>query len=349
MGGKRHGKNGEDVVLGVPVGTEVRLVETSAELIGDVMSAGERLLVARGGRGGRGNARFVSATEQFPLLAEEGEAGEDVDLRLDLKLVADVGIVGSPNAGKSTLLGAITGARPKVADYPFTTVEPVLGVAEHRNESYVLVEIPGLIEGAHRGVGLGHEFLRHVERAQVLVHVVDGTLHDVPEEVDKVNRELLLFDERLTTKQQIVAVNKVDVPGVREKTEAARATLRELGEEVHLVSAAGRIGLEPLLDSMVQALAVDRGSEKGRATGSMPVVRPRPRRARVRVMREDGTYVVTGGTASRIAGMLDESNWTAWMQFMRHLGRTGVLKALEKAGIRSGDRARVGKIEWEWQ
>ena len=352
-GGSRlkHGRRGDDVELVVPVGTEVIVVgDGGPRTVADLSAAGQRVVGALGGRGGRGNAGFATSKLQFPLLAEEGERGEEVDLRLELKLMADVGIIGAPNAGKSSLLAAVSAARPRIAAYPFTTVEPVLGVVDHRGEDFVMVDIPGLIEGAHRGVGLGHEFLRHVERTRVLVHMLDGTSDDVMSDFRRVMRELELHDKRLPKKPQVVAVNKMDVPGAEARCQLARGSLEGEVRAVFCVSAAGRQGLGDLLDGVVRALA-DIPSAHGDtgAKGSLPVLRPRRKRGRPAVHKQGERYVVSLPAAERLAAMIDNGNWTARMQLYDQFRRLGVITALEKAGISSGQSFRVGKVEWEWE
>ena len=205
-GNLKHGKKGGEVEIAVPPGTEVWIGTREERLVADVLEPGQRVLVARGGFGGRGNASFTTSTNRFPLLAEEGEPGESLKLRLELKLLADVGIIGAPNVGKSSLLAAVSAARPKVAAYPFTTLEPALGVVERRRESFVMVDIPGLIKDAHEGVGLGLSFLRHIERTRLSVHVIDGAVDDPIQEYFQINQELRLFNEALVKKPQIIAV-----------------------------------------------------------------------------------------------------------------------------------------------
>ena len=353
MGGRRHGKGGEDVVIKVPVGTQVWKDESSPELLADLVDPGQRVCVARGGRGGRGNSRFASSTNRFPMLAEEGEPGEEISVRLDLKLLADVGIIGAPNAGKSSLLAAVSAATPKIADYPFTTLEPVLGVVERRGRSFVMADIPGLIEGAHQGAGLGHDFLRHVDRTRVLVHVVDGFAEDHLEAYRRVNEELRLYSERLLGKPQIIALSKMDIPEVRELITSTEPGLSEEDTPLCLISAASGEGLDALLDEVLQLL--DAASEGHEATSArpeespLPVIRPRARREPVKVRRQKGAYVVAMPQAARIAAMIDENNWNARIQFHQHLKRMGVIRALEEAGIGPGDTVRIGKVEWEWE
>ena len=213
----KHGSDGDDIYIRMPVGTQVWNADSRRpSLLADLTTPGQTYELAHGGGGGRGNAYFASATNQYPLLAEKGEPGESLNLRLELKLLADVGIVGLPNAGKSSLLSVVSAARPKVANYPFTTLEPVLGMVEHRMQTFVMVDIPGIIEGAHEGVGLGHDFLRHVERTRVLVHMIDGSADDPLRDYRQINDELRMFNEQLAAKPQVVAVNKMDITEVSE-------------------------------------------------------------------------------------------------------------------------------------
>ena len=356
QGALKHGRNGKDITLTVPVGTQVWVGKDSSQLLADLDTPGEPLLVAKGGRGGAGNARYASSTNQFPMIAQAGELGVDVELRLELKLLADVGVIGAPNAGKSSLLAALTSARPRIADYPFTTLEPALGVVEHRKEDFVMVDIPGLIEGAHEGSGLGHDFLRHVERTRVLIHMVDGSLDDPVAQYLQIKEELKLFNEDLARKPQILAVNKIDIPAVEEYMTLLEEAFAEAvpDEKVYFVSAAGRQNLDPLMDATVQILQSTpaRWEADGLSTPTeeLPVLRPRPRRAvpKVSVNRE-GEYKVQLADAIRIAGMVDLDRWEARMQFYRRLQHTGVVKALEDAGIQPGDTVHIGELEFLWE
>ena len=351
-GNLKHGKNGKDIEIAVPIGTEVWRDNGKGWLVADLALPGQRGLVAEGGKGGRGNASFASSTNRFPLLAEEGEEGELCKLRLELKLVAEVGIIGAPNVGKSSLLSAVSAARPKVASYPFTTLEPVLGVVERKSESFVAVEIPGLIKGAHKGVGLGHDFLRHVERTNLLVHVVDGMADDPVEEYLEINQELRLFNEELAMRPQIVAINKVDIPDVRRRVSGMRSEFLKREVRVQFISAVAREGLDSLLDSILQGLHEVRSSDKRRVEatgGQLPVLRPKPSREPVRVRTEEGMLVVAAPAAERIAAVIDATDWNARVQFYGYLKRIGVVKALEEAGVEPGTTVRIGKVEWEWE
>ncbi len=357
-----HGRRGSDAEFVVPVGTEV-WDKNKGSRIADLTADGERVLIAQGGRGGRGNSRFTSSTNQFPLLAEEGDPGQDLRLRLELKLLADVGIIGAPNAGKSSLLTAVSAARPKVADYPFTTLEPVLGVVEYEHDGFVMVDIPGLIEGAHAGAGLGDEFLRHIERTRVLVHVIDGNGPDPVEDYIRIREELRLFDEELATKPEVVAFNKLDIPGVDDAFELCKDDLTDTAASVRSISAAGRIGLDGLLHEVAEVLSSAREQltvdeaisnqpipHRGSTGSGVPVLRPAPtdREPKIRQTEVD-RYEVTLRAATRFAGMVDLNNWGARVQFYDQLQRLGVIAELERAGIQSGDTYVVGKHELEWE
>jgi GTP-binding protein len=257
MGKDRHGAAGADLIIKVPVGTLIKDAETGEELA-DLTEDGQRIVMLKGGRGGQGNARFATATNKAPKFAQPGEEGEERKLRLELKLMADVGLLGLPNAGKSSLIAKVSAARPKVADYPFTTLAPSLGVVGYKDyRSFVMADIPGIIEGAHAGAGLGHRFLKHLERSGILVHLVD--ISGLPEAdpygaFEAVNRELALFSEELSTKAQIVALTKIDLPTAREQLAQASAWFTERGIAVYPISSATGEGVEALLDAIAGLL-----------------------------------------------------------------------------------------------
>lgn len=353
MGVRKHGAKGDDIELTLPVGTQVWNNKADGSMIADLTHPGQSVLVAKGGRGGKGNARFATPTRQFPLLAEEGERGEKHELRLELKLLADVGIIGAPNAGKSSLLSAVTAARPKIAPYPFTTLEPALGVVFHRDTEFVMVDIPGLIEGAHSGTGLGHDFLRHIERTRVLVHMVDGSDDDPGAQLDRITDELGLFSDDLLSRPRIVAVNKIDIPEARERVDSLRRSLSSQGSRVYGVSAVTREGIETLMDDVLKTLQEAKAAMEAEPVDTedydIPVLRPKARRERVQIRKRAGTYVVDAPAAARVAGMVNAADWTAMTQFYAHLRRLGVVKALEEAGVTSGDTVAIGKLEMEWE
>jgi GTP-binding protein len=266
MGSNRTGHSGEDLELQVPIGTLVYEKTGDAEhpyrLLADLAHEGERVLVARGGHGGRGNARFASSTNRAPRRVEPGGEGQQKDLRLELKLLADVGLVGFPNTGKSTLISRVSAARPKIADYPFTTLTPNLGVVRLSDDrSFVVADVPGLIEGAHRGLGLGHQFLRHLERTKALVHLIDvseGSGRDPVSDLDTVRRELELFQPTLAAKPQIVAANKMDAVGDPSRVERVARRAKELGLPFLRVSGVTGAGVTELLEAMWRHLAAQR-------------------------------------------------------------------------------------------
>ena len=316
----------------------------------DLSLDGQTVVVASGGRGGRGNAAFATSTNQFPLLSERGEAGVSRTLRLELKLLADVGLVGAPNAGKSSLLAAISRARPKVAPYPFTTLEPALGVVEHKGKSFVAADVPGLVEGAHEGVGLGDDFLRHTERTRLLVHVVDGSADDPAGVRARVDRELRLFNEDLGRRPQIVALNKIDLGAVNARIPELMDALASDGTDVVPVSAASGRNINTLLDKVIESL--DRLEREAVEEPTQPrgdTLRPPPVREKAKVRVEAGGFVVDDSSISRIAAMVDSDNWDAKLQFHAHLKRMGVVRALEEAGVSHGDTVRIGDMEWEWE
>ena len=347
----RHGERGDDVIIDVPPGTVVWEEGKRRKMLADLREDADVVTVAQGGRGGRGNARFATSTNRFPLLAEAGEAGQSLDLCLELKLLADVGIVGLPNAGKSSMLAAFSRARPKIADYPFTTLEPSLGVVEWRRETFVMVDIPGLIEGAHRGVGLGIDFLRHVERTDVLVHVVDGSVEDPMASYRQINHELEQHDARLMDRPQVVALNKSDIPGVAANVAEMKRDLERSGVPIHVCSVVALQGTDGVLDSVLQALREVRSARDSEdiEDSSIPVLRPRPKDEAVMVKRSRDAFVVELSDAVRIAARIEMGDWNARVQFYDYLRRRGVIRRLEEMGVAEGDTVRFGKVEWEWE
>ncbi|MGQ9497351.1 MAG: GTPase ObgE [Desulfotomaculales bacterium] len=341
MGKNMHGRDGEDLVLRVPVGTVVRDAATG-EVLADLVEDGQQVVVARGGRGGRGNARFATSTRQAPAFAEKGEPGEEKWLKLELKLLADAGLIGFPNAGKSTILARVSAARPKIADYPFTTLAPYLGVVRAgEGESFVLADIPGLIEGAHQGAGLGHRFLRHIERTRLLVHVVDvagSGGRDPVEDFAVINRELAAYDPELALRPQVVAANKIDLPGAAKNL----ARLREaLGEryEVYPVSALTGEGLDRLVYRIAALL---KELPRPRPAAAAPT-KPRETLA---VKRRDDVWVVEGERVERQVAMTDFENPEA-VQYLQHtLRRLGVEDALRTKGAKNGDTVAIGGVEF---
>lgn len=338
---KQHGAAGRDLEIRVPLGTVVR--DAEGRVLGDLTLSGQRLLVARGGRGGLGNVHFATATRQAPRIAQKGEPGEERWLHLELKLIAEVGIIGQPNAGKSTLLAAISRARPKIAAYPFTTLEPNLGVATVGDRSFVVADIPGLIAGASAGAGLGFEFLRHAERTRVLIHLLDGSVDDPLGARDVVNRELAAYSAALAAKPQLLALNKIDLPEARARYVALRPLLAERGIALYGISAATGEGVHDLLVAVVRALEIAPPPE----APALPLVRAETEET-FRVAREDGGFRVEGRQVERLAAMTDVQSDEAVALLERQLGRLGVLAALERAGVQPGDVVRIGKAELLW-
>ena len=348
-GRKKHGARGQDVELRVPEGTVVTLSDsTGGQDRADLEAPGQEILVA-GGLGGRGNAKFATSTNRYPRLAEQGEHGREFTAQFDLKLIADVGIIGQPNAGKSSLLAALTAAQPKIAAYPFSTLEPVLGVVEVGEQRAVLVDIPGLIEGAHAGVGLGHEFLRHIERARVLIHLVDGSLDDPMAEYQRVREELIQYGEGLPAKREVVALNKCDIAGVEEKADSLRNAIEE--RPLHVISAVAHIGLGPLMDDVFATLlSLDEEERAAPEQNSERVVlRPSPADDGVTVDRNGTGYLVHAGRLGRLAAMVDPADWEARAQLYGYLERAGIFVALQRAGAGPGDPFELGGKEWSWE
>ncbi len=347
-GNRRHGKKGEDLVLRVPVGTVVyRLEAEEKSLAADLDRSKMSTVAARGGEGGMGNSHFASSTNQAPRIAQKGEEGEERRLLLEMRLIADVGIIGRPNAGKSSLLAAASAARPKVADYPFTTRKPVLGVVEIGERRFVLAEIPGLIEDAALGRGLGHDFLRHALRTRVLIHLIDGTSVSPLADMYEINSELGKYDPSLAEKPQLVVVNKIDLLEVRARMEDFREKFHQAGIDINFTSAATGEGV-PELMAKVRSVLEEQEAAAPPPPEPLKVFRPQPRRERIRVRREGNVLVVDAPSLERIVARMDTGTPEAELELRQQLIRLGLGRALEKAGAREGDRVRLGKLEWEW-
>ncbi len=350
-GSRRHGKSGEDVYLTVPPGTAVYEDESGA-LIADLVAAGQEVLVARAGRGGLGNVHFKSSTHQAPTHAQKGEPGEERWLRLELRLIADVGLVGLPNAGKSTILAALTAATPKIADYPFTTLEPNLGVMELGDEDErrpTIADVPGLIEGASSGAGLGHAFLRHVERTRVLVHVVDGASRDPEWDHEVIRDELRAHDPALLEKPILVAFNKLDLPAAAEAWPAFRKAREGEGLHVAGVSAAEGEGLDGLRRAIAGMLPSAEDLAADPEPSGVVVHKLEGLGDQFVVEVENGAFRVKGRRIERIAAQTNFDNEESAERFQRDLMRLGIDAELRKAGVTAGDTVRIGKTELEWE
>jgi GTP-binding protein len=342
-GGKnKSGRAGADLVVRVPEGTIV-VDRATGDRVADLMTPDEEIVVARGGQGGKGNARFVSSTRRVPRIAEDGSPGESHELDLELKLIADVGLVGLPNAGKSSLLAALTRATPKIAAYPFTTLAPNLGVARLEDRELVIADIPGLIEGAHTGAGLGEEFLRHIERTRLIVHVVDLALEDPIADIAVVDTELSAYGQGLMERRRLFALNKLDLFEARER---AVATAKRLGPDAIAVSALTGEGVPDLLKRIFAACA-PREVVADRSPGERRIVFAGGGRDWTVKKERDG-FRVSGDRVERLASGIDWESPDAAAYFQLLLQKNGVEKELRRLGVRGGDTVRIGSKVLEW-
>ncbi|MCL5103770.1 MAG: GTPase ObgE [Armatimonadetes bacterium] len=348
-GNDRHGKDGKDLLLKVPVGTLV-YNQNTGQVLADLVDDGQQCIASKGGAGGRGNASFATSTLQTPKFAEKGEPTEEVPIRLELKLLADVGIVGYPSVGKSTLISRISSARPKIADYPFTTLVPNLGVVRVDDTSFVVADMPGLIEGAHDGAGLGHQFLRHIERTRLLVHIIDVSGYsgrDPMHDFDAINDELKLHSERLAGLPQLVALNKTDTPEAPEIVSRLKPDLERRGLEVFEISALTGQGIQALLYRIAARLE------------ELPKQEIEPESELVRftvesdegawdIEKKGGAYVVTGRQIEMIVLRTDTGNEYALRRMHKQLDKKGVIKRLRDMGAQHGDTVRIKDLEFEF-
>lgn len=349
---KRAGKNGEDLILSVPEGTVIRDEKTGL-IIADLKKAGDQAVVARGGYGGKGNQHFANAVRQAPAFAKSGTDGQERWITLELKMIADVGLLGFPNVGKSTFLSVVTSAKPKIANYHFTTLTPNLGVVQTRHgESFVIADIPGIIEGAADGVGLGHDFLRHVERTKVLVHIVDISGiegRDPIDDFEKINEELGLYNERLSTRPQLVVANKSDLLFDESIYENFKKTMEEKGYEVFKMSAATRDGVDQVIDRVSQLLNevedVELVSQEELYRPELDVDEDGGLKIEV---DEDGIYVVTGKELRRIMYSVNFDDMESLQFFQAQMEVKGVFDMLREAGIEDGDTVKIYELEFEF-
>jgi GTPase len=341
----RTGHSAEDLIIHVPAGTII-YDSGNGEVITDLVNDKQEITICKGGRGGRGNARFANSRDQAPRMAEKGEPGEERKLRLELKLIADIGIIGVPNAGKSTFLAAVTKAKPKIADYPFTTIEPNLGVTTLDNElTLVLADIPGLIEGAHLGTGLGFEFLRHIQRTRVLIHLLDGLAENPILDFAQINSELSLFDPDLAKKPQIVAVNKMDLPEVQSRWEDIQRKLKKKGISAIPISAVTGSNLRSILFKASELLhEVPIAPQE---TG-VPIYHPQSDPRTYEIHRVSNGWRISGASIERAAAMTYWENDASIRRFHRILVALGIDEALQKAGVKEGDLVSIGEYELQW-
>ncbi|MGQ9829764.1 MAG: GTPase ObgE [Roseiflexus sp.] len=349
---RKHGRNGRDIEIRVPVGTVARAIIDGETYTVDLDAPGLRLLAARGGRGGLGNVHFATSSYQVPRIAELGEPGEHREIELELKLLADVGLVGFPNAGKSTLLSVISAARPKIAPYPFTTLQPNLGVVEVGDDSFVVADIPGLIEGAHRGVGLGFSFLRHIERTRLIIHVIDAAGVDGRDPVNDfyaINEELRLYQPELAQRPQVVALNKADLPEAQANLSRLRDALPLPEHDLFVLSAATREGVDALLRRVAARLkempAPYRAPRYETLTWPVPAVDER----QYMVERTPDGWRVRGRKIERLISMTNFAQPDAIMRIQRVIEAGGIGAALQEAGIQNGDVVHIEKAAFEWE
>ncbi|KJR49327.1 GTP-binding protein Obg [Desulfosporosinus sp. I2] len=343
------GRGGEDIILRIPVGTVV-LDDSTGEPMADIIEHGQRVVVAAGGRGGRGNARFMSNTNKAPTLAENGEPGEERWLRLELKLLADVGLVGFPNVGKSTMISKVSAAKPKIADYHFTTLIPNLGVVEIADgESFVIADIPGLIEGAHAGAGLGHEFLRHTERTRLILHVLDisgSEERDPLEDLRIIEEELRLYSPELALRPVIIVANKMDIPGAEENLKRLREEIKGRNE-IFAVSAATGEGLQALMYRIAQVLPDTPVPEIVSLPAEHRVTKAESD-PRFEILKEEDLFIVVGKEIERHVKMTLFDREESVYRFQNILKAMGIDDALRDAGIKEGDKVEISGVKFDW-
>jgi GTP-binding protein len=346
QGKNMHGAGGEDLVVKVPVGTLIKDDE-SGQVIADLTEKGQDVVVARGGRGGRGNARFATSTNKAPSLSENGEPGQERWIRLELKLLADVGLVGFPNAGKSTLISRISSARPKIADYPFTTLVPNLGVVVTKSkESFVVADIPGLIEGAHLGSGLGHEFLRHIERTRVLLFILDTAQtegRDVVQDYQVLRQELELYRPDLKERPFLIVANKMDIPESQENYQRLQA---EFGEQLYPISAVTGLGVDTLVEATFRLLQTI--PQDTFISGEEAVVRRFEEEEPFTIANVNGVFEVSGNRIEKLLTMTNFNTDEGLQRFQRIVGKMGLEEALRKKGIKPGDTVKIMDLEFEY-
>lgn len=346
----RSGKSGKELVIKVPPGTLVK-DEKTGRILADMTEHGKKVVIAKGGKGGKGNQHFATPTRQMPSFARAGDVGEEYDVLLELKLIADVGLVGFPNAGKSTILSIVSAAEPKIADYPFTTLEPNLGVVRvDQGKSFVMADIPGLIEGAHEGVGLGHEFLRHVERTRLLLHVVDLAAVDGRDPIsdfDTINEELRKYNPKLAERPQIIAANKVDLPDGQDNLEEFKKYVEEKGFSVFPLSAATNKGIKELVNH-ISAKLDELPDINLSIENEEEVIYTAEEQEPFTVRKEGDVYIVEGNWIRKVVGSTNFDVYESLQYFQRSLKTKGVIDELEAQGINEGDTVRIYDIEFDY-
>jgi len=347
--GRRSGKNGEDLLIKFPCGTVIRDSETG-KVICDLKNDGDKFIIAKGGSGGWGNSHFATATRQTPKFAKSGLPGDEREITLELKLIADVGLLGFPNVGKSTFLSVVSDARPKIANYHFTTLVPNLGVVKvGEGNSFVIADIPGIIEGAHEGVGLGHDFLRHVERTRVLLHFVDVSGcegRDPVEDVHIINNELVKYSEKLAEKPQIIIANKMDIPSFAENYEKFKATMEDEGYTVMAISAAAHMGIQDVINYTSRLLA-QLPEDEDDDYDYLDLDEERKDDS-IEITVEDGVYIVEGMYVRKIVGSTNFDDYESLQYFQRALRKSGIIDMLEAKGINEGDTVHMYGVEFDY-
>ncbi|MDO5707406.1 MAG: GTPase ObgE [Andreesenia angusta] len=348
---KQYGRNGKDLILRVPPGTVIRDVETDL-LIADLKENGEEVVVARGGRGGKGNAKFANSIRQAPRFAESGGHGEEVDIILELKLLADVGLIGFPNVGKSTLLSVITDAKPKIANYHFTTLSPNLGVVQVEDgDSFVIADIPGIIEGASEGIGLGHEFLRHIERTRILVHLIDISSQegrDPIEDFHKINQELKKYSEKLSEKPQLVVANKIDIPGYEENLERLEEEVKKYGYDIVSISAVTKEGIKELEYKILEMVNTYEREELYEDISPELVYQKREKSNEVIVRKEGEIYIVEGYPIEKLVDSTNFDDIDSLRHFQEVLRVKGIIDQLRELGVDEEDIVNICGYEFEF-
>lgn len=342
----RHGKSGKDIYLKIPPETKITNPDTKSVLLEEGLN-GQMALVAKGGRGGRGNTEFVSPTNQFPLLSESGEQGEKVNIQLELKILAEVGIIGCPNAGKSSLLTRISNARPKIANYPFTTLEPQIGVVTHRGNEITAVEIPGLLENAHKGVGLGSEFLRHLQKTKILLHLVNGESEDLLADYQLIRNEIKSYQKNLINKQELVVVTKGDLPQTEEKAKVLQKKITEGSIWGGVISTFTNMRIADILNQIL-ILKNHQRDQRGQNSNTEveTIYAPKVGEINKIIKKQKGVYKIEYESAKRVAKMIDKNDLLAWAQFLEYIRIIGAQSALVKSGAIQGDTIMAGEISW---
>ena len=349
---RKAGAGGRECVIEVPVGTVVTYSQKEGrpDVIVDLQKVAERCIVAHGGMGGRGNAKFTRPQNRTPLIAEDGEITNDITVRLELRILADLALVGLPNVGKSSMIQYCSKARPTIANYPFTTIEPVLGLVQRGNKEFVLAEIPGLIEGAHSGVGLGDQFLRHTKRVNGILHMVDGTSENILHDYMQVRREMKLYDESLHEKPEIVVINKADAIGGYECEEALKDLFASKGIRPYVISAMTGYGVEELIEDAFKLLETlpPQGFLDG-DTGSPVTHDIVAREPGFSLEKNEGEYVIKSSSIERMVRVIDMADWAVQAQLWNELKRKGIVTALKNAGAKEGNVIRIGEWDLEWK